>query len=246
MIVFVKEVGNAATKTSGASQSVTVPAAGVASGNTLVVFTVIAENTGTGPSCTDSRGNTYTNVTRDPLAFTGKIYICAVTTALISGDTITVGFSAGSNDERAMLVAEFSGVDTTGASVDTSTGTSSPTGTSATPSATITPSGATDLIVAMVGVNGPTGDTFTQDTDTNGGDSWHGLTRIGTSGGSQTSNVTLNTTYKITTSAISQTYDPSITSRSWRAQVVALLAAAIPASLVYDDRHIRRNSLLRR
>ena len=57
-IGFVKLVGTRGTRGNGSTLSVTVPAAGVAVGNTVIVSFAIEPETGA-VTCTDTRGNTY-------------------------------------------------------------------------------------------------------------------------------------------------------------------------------------------
>lgn len=94
-------------------------------------------------------------------------------------------------------------------------------GTSATPSRQITPTQAGDLVYCAIQTNGPSGDAFTQDTDTTNG-SWVSLTRSGTAGGSATTNVTSAGGYKIVSAAGVQTYNPAITSRRWGMSMILL------------------------
>jgi len=103
-------------------------------------------------------------------------------------------------------------------------GTHTANGSSATPSASNTSNLQDSLLIGAVGVNGPTGDAYTQDTDTTNG-SWVTGTRSGTSGGSASTNITINSAYKITTASGAQTYNPSLgTSRQWGEILFALMA----------------------
>src|SRR5689334_11132517 len=59
-IAFVKNVGSNGSASTGTTLSVTVPAGGVAAGDTVLVAVAIDPATGT-VSVADSRGNAYTN-----------------------------------------------------------------------------------------------------------------------------------------------------------------------------------------
>src|SRR3989344_7818150 len=108
---FVKNIGTA-TKTANpnANISATVPASGVAAGNTIIASFGASTVIGT-PSCTDSKGNTYTvDVTRIN-GTSGRVTICSapVVTALVSGDTITASYPSFSGGPS-MSATEFSGL----------------------------------------------------------------------------------------------------------------------------------------
>lgn len=215
-ILFVKNGGTASSKTTQSSIGVTVPAGGHAAGNTLVVLVGAAAAVNLS-SVTDSRGNTYTVVS--PVTRAGIAW-SVLGTALQAGDTVTVNLS-GSAAAQAVSTIEFSGVastqDFTALSVQTTTTTPSvgPT----------TPPSAADLLIGCLGITGPVEDSFTQDTDSNGGAAWAGITSVGTTGAGATSNATVRGAYKITTSAAAQTYNTTITSRSVSEILIGLQAS---------------------
>jgi len=92
-IAFVKNINVASSKTSGTSLAITVPVAGVAVGNSIIVSFAMDPATGT-VSRTDTASNSYA-VDRDQLNGSGTSGVRAVilsahnVTALASGDTIT-------------------------------------------------------------------------------------------------------------------------------------------------------------
>jgi hypothetical protein len=204
-IAFVKNVGsvNSSNKT---TVTVTVPAAGCAVGN-LLVFRIQRAATDADPTVTDTHANTWTKlasyVTASP---TNVVFYCVLAQAMVSSDTIVATFAAMSN--RVGVVDEWSGVATS--PVEGTPGNTH--GTSTTPSASTTQTSAACLIYGSVHVAGPITDTYTEDADSTGGDTWHALTRVEYSG---SNDKTSNAAYKITTSATAQTYDPTITSNPW-------------------------------
>lgn len=228
-IVLVKQGGTNASKSAGSSIGITVPAGGHAAGSTVAVGVsggALAQNTTT---VTDSRGNTYTNIDETGTTTTARsiIFVSVLTTALQAADTITVtsttgwgapGVAAGS--------AEWSGVTLT---EDVASAHSGPTSGTA-PNLAITPVSAETLVLANLCVLGPTGDPFNADTDTTGGDSWNQLTVAGTTGGSATSNITGRMTYKITTSAAVQNYNPTLGTTRVHAEGLCSLQAAVAAA----------------
>ncbi len=215
MAAFVKNVGSNASSNSTTS-IVTVPAAGVASGNKVVVRGFrAASGSQTISGIVDSRGNSYAQVMVG--GDTGNVCIWrgTITTALQSGDTITSTFDAMGTVRT--VVDEFSATSTTedGENVAFGTGTA--------PSVAFTPVNATDLIVACLGVTSGSADSFTEDADSAGGDTWHTLT-------AQLTTHALRGAYKITTSAVTQTYNPTLgTSRAWDLVIGSLQATAAAA-----------------
>ncbi len=89
-LAFIKNVGTA--ECGGTSDTVTVPASGVAAANTLIVRTNFRERGGLGfaTSVSDSAGNTYQRDLNDTQApVRGEVWSAYVATALAPGDTIT-------------------------------------------------------------------------------------------------------------------------------------------------------------
>lgn len=206
---FVKNVGTA-TAGNATTNAITVPAGGVAAGNVVILHSDRGSS-GVTISVADSKGNTYTVLaTQNAGQPSTSVAIGIITNALVSGDTITTTFSSkGTNGSTAN---EYSGITNTSDGTNTNA-----TGVSTTPSISITPSNATDLIVAQVDVNSGSADTYTEDSDSTGGDTWHSLTTL-TDG----SNHKLHPAYKITTSAAAQTYNPTLgTSRTWNTVIAA-------------------------
>jgi hypothetical protein len=108
---MVKLVGTNDDNMPGSSLAVTVPAGGVAAGNTLIL-TVALDPAAGAVTCSDSRANAWTNdadVTRGSGADGIRTVICSagIHTALVAGDTVVVTHP--SLDARSMVVAEVAG-----------------------------------------------------------------------------------------------------------------------------------------
>lgn len=224
-IAFVKNGGTTTSKAVGGatSISVTVPAGGHALNNTVILEwgTDAIVGTGTAPTVTDTRGNTWTELSGGT---TGPIHgalAAKLSTALIAGDTITLTWVNGSQAAIAVRTVEFSGVSTIEDVADAGSGLT----TTTTPTASITPTAAAVLILAFVRINGPVGDAYTEDADSTGGDTWHTITAVGTTGGGAATNVSVKGPYKITTSAVAQTWTATIASRATQTRIYALRPA---------------------
>lgn len=212
-VAFVKNVGSGTG--TGTTTVVTVPAAGVAIGNMLVVRGYQASSSAVVSSVVDTQGNTYSEwVAKSGTGDWIAAWKCAVTTALVSGNTITITWSV--KGDSSLVVEEFSGV------ANTEDGETIATGTSTTPSATLTTTNAANLLVGHVGINNGSPDGFTEDADSDGGSTWVTLTSA-TSGSDNIS----RGAYKITTSAVANTYNPTLgTSRTWFEQLGSLKETA--------------------
>ncbi len=111
-IAFVKNIGTASSITTDTSVSITVPAAGVAGGNTVVVTFAMDPTSGT-VSVSDSKGNAYGAAKADGTngASTSGvrtlIFAATIGTALVSGDTITISYPL--TAAKAASAFEFSG-----------------------------------------------------------------------------------------------------------------------------------------
>jgi hypothetical protein len=214
---FVQTVGTAFSKTSGPSLSITVPAGGVPVGHTLIVRVVNDYTTGA-PSATDIRGNTYVRDRTAANAGTtmrASVFSARVTTALQEGDVISILFGA-SVTARTAAVGEFANV-LLPVTVDAQNGL---TGTGTAPSISVTTTNANDLLVALLAVEGPSTDTYTEDVF----HQWSSLARVGTTGGVADTNVTVNGAYRSVGVAGAYAYAPTIASESWVGFLVAYRA----------------------
>ncbi|HXH26290.1 MAG TPA: Ig-like domain-containing protein, partial [Candidatus Acidoferrum sp.] len=118
-ISLVKEVGsiNYANAAAISSATITVPAAGVAQGNTIVMTVGNSGNDGvTVKSVTDSRGNTYTvDANKSQISFFENTAVASgyMATALQPGDKVIVTLT-GTATIFAGLASEWSGIASTG------------------------------------------------------------------------------------------------------------------------------------
>lgn len=157
-IAFVRNVGTAGNTTAGTATTITVPAGGVAVGNTLIVTFAMDPATGT-VSCGDARGNVYAK-DADVANGTGAagvrtvVFSAPVTVSLVAGDTIVVAHP--SVAAKAVSVNEFAGL----GAFDRTAGAS---GANPAPSSGFT--AATnqndELVIGALGVEGPAADAFT-------------------------------------------------------------------------------------
>ena len=220
---FVKNVGSISTKTAGTTLTLGVPNSGVAAGHTLLVK-VAHEYTVGGPTVIDSRGNVYTRDQTSPNSGTtmrSSLFSAPINAALLPGDTIRLTTST-SVGAKAMSIDEFSGI-VFSSSLDQVNSTSA---TSITPGDTIpvTTTQADELVVGFVGVNGPAEETYTDDSLAQ----WTSLTRVGTTGGTATSNVTLNNAYRSVGTTGTYKYKPALgTSEPW-IEIIASYKAGTP------------------
>jgi hypothetical protein len=232
-ILFVRNGGTNSTKSTVTSLSVTVPAGGHAAGNLVVLFVGYTTIFSPTVTATDSKGNTWVQLgwigQNNSSWAASAIFASQLATALLSGDTITFTNSTQTFTQCALNSAEFSGVSVT---TDVSnTAAVSATSSTTTPAlaSNLTTTNTSDLALAVVGLPGPIGDTFTNDAATWDGSTWTALPRVGSTGGSAASNATVNSAYLITTATGALNYKPTLgTARSW-AEIVATLKAAVPA-----------------
>src|SRR5437016_7373034 len=161
VIAFVKNIGTNASATTDTTIAVTVPAAGVATGHSVILTLAMADASG-GVTAIDSKGNTYSLAADITNASNVRTVILAAhnVTALVSLDTITVTHPSAS--VRALSANEFSGLSPTSALDQTHTATGSSTAPSS--GATAATTEAAELLLGAMGVAGPISDTFTAGT----------------------------------------------------------------------------------
>ena len=115
-ISLVKEVGSASSSALGSTLTITVPATGVARGDTIVLFAGTSGSSNAVSTVTDSRGNVYTvDARRSSTASSVNTNIVSapVTTALVGGDTIRLTFND-SMSIRLAVATQWRGLATTG------------------------------------------------------------------------------------------------------------------------------------
>ena len=207
-ISFVKVVGSSSC--GGPGSVVTVPAAGVAAGHTLVLSVVIRGNSSGAVAASDTRGNTYTVDATSVRPGQGRTLILSayVGTALQSGDSITVTHP--NDNAEGAVVAEFAGIAASGR-VDVTATTN---GNSATPSATVVTTGGRRLVVGAVG--NPTLGTVTEA----GG--WSTIQHLAQNCGTGSAQADQHSAYRIEATSGSFAYGPTLaSSQHWYEAVVA-------------------------
>jgi len=220
-ITKVKDIGTNTLTATGTTISVTVPAGGVAAGNSIIVTFAMPEVSGT-VSCSDSAGNSYTadidkNNNNNVLAV---IFSAHNVSALSSGNTIIVTHP--STTDRAMYVGEFSGL--AASSTLDLTDSNGGNATSMTSNTTGSTSEPRELLIGALGVAGPTGDNFTHTSP------WNALTEAGTSV------VTLNSQYQIVSTT--GTYDAAGTNSVKRKYAACYATYKAPPAYL-DQVHYR-------
>jgi hypothetical protein len=202
---YVKNVGSASCGTT--SLAVTVPAAGVAAGNTLILRLALRGTTAGTIAATDTKGNAY-SVDQDLLNGDQRVAIlrARATTALVSGNTINVTFPTATGSGA--VVGEFTRLDAN--PVDASVKAS---GTGKAPTASVTTTAASDMLVGSVSVSGSMSGTQPS--------GWTALTAQGLTCG-PLSNIG---GYRIVDTIGTYSYAPTVpTSGTWAEAVVAYKA----------------------
>ncbi len=206
---YIQNVGSAQTKTTGTSMQITLTNA-VSAGHTIIVR-VLTDYSASAPTIADSKGNTYTRDRTAPNSGTtirASIFSSPITTALEAGDTITI--TTANVAAKVAIADEFSGL-LSSSYVDKQNGTS---GSSTTPGTTIsiTTSQANELVLGFLASEGPLDDTYTEDAL----GQFSSLTREGTEGSTDDTNLTISGGYKSVSVIGTYQYKPTIDpSRNW-------------------------------
>jgi hypothetical protein len=218
-ISYIGDIGAATAKTSGTSLVINTTAS-VAAGDDIIIAYATDPNANIPPiSVTDAAGNTYNEVGLALNSGQLRTYIFAAydVNALSAGSDITITASAAVT-ARAAVVSVFRGLADEEPLDQTSTGT----GSSATPSsgATSTTTETDELLIGAIGTEGPDGDTAgTWD------DSFTAGPRLGTTGGTADTNITVSLGYRIVSATGAYTAAKSdITSRDWAAMIATFKA----------------------
>ncbi len=223
---FVRQLTGAANAGGPSSISATVPAAGCAQGN-LVVIGVIVGDSASAPTMSDTRGNTWTlsgsaatnaDATRPSHTY---IYYSRLTTALQSGDLVTATISV---SRLAIAGMEFSGV--TASTLVDQTNQAGGSGTSLS-AGSITTTGTADILVtvlASLGLNSPT--TMTAGTG------WTAGATSGSGVGAPGTYVALALEYRLETSAGSFTGDgtSNAVGGQWTAAITSFKEPAVASA----------------
>jgi hypothetical protein len=160
-ITFIKSIGTSTSTTAATTTAVTVPAAGVASGNSVILTVGLPSGLAGAVSAVDTQGNSYAVDADVTNTSNARIVVLSAhkITPLVSGNTITVTHP--STNRRNLIALEFAGL---AASPVDQTATNTGTENNATPATTGTTAETTldhELLLGAFGVSGPTSDNFT-------------------------------------------------------------------------------------
>ena len=154
-IAFDLLVGTAVTKNYQTVMAITT--LGAVALSDLVVVCVVTDQAAFPTSVTDSGNNTYTAITMGGSNPVASIWWARLSTALILGDQISInGLTNGTVVATSILA--FTATD----SPDDKEASARASSTAADSGATATISQPNELLVAFVGVSGPSGDTYSQ------------------------------------------------------------------------------------
>ncbi len=186
----------------------------------VVCSTDNPDNTGPGEktfhTITDDQGSSWTRLMEYQSAGNAAAGVITSVWASKLGAAITGNITCTLGSARSAKVLIMSEFTVAVSKTFSSAGTARTSGASGTPSATI--SGLTSaeyLFIGALGVEGPSGDSHTEDAD------YTQNNRSGTTGGGAAGNITGNSARRIVT-ATGDTYNPTITSRDWVDILVAL------------------------
>lgn len=225
------------------STAVDLPAGGsIATGNYLIAKLAL-DNSGTNGAAvtlgvTDPRSNTWTiagPANQDPGAanagVTCYMAYARVDNAYSDGDDVTFNYGGVSTPAKAIVVEEWTGIDTTTPIVVAVT---TATGSGTSPSIARTPTAADQLVLTALAVEGPATDVITQDDDTTDG-TWQVLSKLGTTNATATNNVTIHGAAKQVSGTSAQTWNPTLgTSRDWAALALVLAPASTAVEVAAD------------
>jgi hypothetical protein len=207
-------------------------AAGSITVGNYLIARVSAENSGGGGAARtlavdDPRGNSWTVISNnyDPGAASAGVtaHLCytKVVNAYTNGDDISFNYSG--TVRHAAVIEEWSGIHATSPVAVTSTTT---TGTSTSAGGiSRNPTAVGQLMYAMAAIEGPNGDSYTEDSDTTDG-TWSSLTGLGTANATAEDNQKVVGGYKVVTGTSTQTWTGTITSRDWSSIAIVFAPAA--------------------
>ena len=230
-ISYLGSLGTAVSKTSGTELVITTTLA-VSSGDDILVAIATDPNSSLVVSITDAAGNSYSQVGATVIS-SGNVrtYLFAAynVNAMATGSSLTITASPAVT-ARAAVAALFRGLDDNNPLDQTASATGSSTAPSS--GATATTAQADELLIGVVGTEGPDGDAP---------GAWDGSfttgPRLGTAGGTADTNITVSLGYRIVLSTGAYTASKTgITSRDWGAMIATF--GTTPAPLPPVDLNI--------
>jgi hypothetical protein len=216
-IHFVRLAGQAQNLTSQAATAVDMPSAASIAADNYLLDLIACDNAGTNgahalTAPTDTQSHSWgllTPANADPGAAnagaTAAIARVKVVNAFSNGDDANVNFSPNTT-AKAVLVFEATGIHT---GTPLAVAETQVTASSTTLSISRTPTAAGQMVLGVLAIEGPTGDTFTPDVDNTDG-AWGILGRLSTTSGTAASNQTVWAVCKIVTGTSAQTWNPTI------------------------------------
>lgn len=224
---------NLGTGTNKIASTITITTVASVPANDTIILAVCTNTVSSGDNITiaDDAGNTYQRIVFGLTATnTSTIFLfhCIGALALGSASTITIT----NNSAATLMSASALGVNGINDKCNYGVNNTLTTGNSTTPSGSSMIynliSGTPYLALAFGVVEGPNGDTFTQDSGYNAP-----LTRIGTTGGAAGTNRTIIGGYQLSSSVTFFTYGPTLgTAREW-ATAVLTYQEAVPNTLYW-------------
>ena len=234
VITHVGDIGSASIKDSGVANLVITTTAAVTAGDAIIIAYATDPNQDLTLTVSDAAGNSYQMAAMAVSQGNCRTYIYAAynVAALASGSTITIN-QVYRNTEypvaaRAAVASVFRGMASVGALEQTTVAS----GTSTSPSSGAANTVQADqLLIGVVGTEGPSGDT--EGTWSN---SFTAGPRAGTTGGTDaTTNITVSLGYRIVTTAGSYTAAKTgITSRDWAASIATFKTTTTGISFIGD------------
>jgi PhoD-like phosphatase len=234
-VSYMGDIGTATTKTSGTSLSVSTNQA-VAAGDTIIVAYVTDPAQNLVVNVSDDAGNTYEQAALAVNWSNGRAYIFAAydVTALPNHSSITISCDQ-SVAAKAAVVSVFRGLAQVNV-LDQFLGNpriedqTTQSGTTPSVGPTGTTTQANELLIGVIGTNGPV-----EDTAGTWNNSFTAGSRVGTTGGSAADNWTVSMGYRIVSATGTYTAQKSgITSRNWAAAIATFKTGNTLESSSYD------------
>ena len=225
-------IGQNNSATTDTSLSVTVGAGGVAAGNTIIVSFAINTTSASAVTVADTKGNNYTqdaNILNSAGSIRTMVFSAPVTTALVSGNTITVTYPSATT--KAVSIYYVSGL-VSSAPADKSV---AATGNSTTPSSgsTATLSQANELCWGAIGGAYHATTTFTV------GSGYTALTSSLGDGGSSSSSATIQPEYQIVSATTATSAGATLSAtREWAAAIVTYKAFTNATQLAFTTQPV--------